>query len=309
MSVRISIHNLTRVLAVLVLIAPVGACSVRNYAANRAADALAGSGGTFASDNDPELIRAAAPFSLKLMDSVLDEQPRHAALLTAASRSYTQFAYAYVQLDGEELEDQDIAQARAKFARARVLYVRARDYGLRSLEVAHPGIGDKLHKDTSAALADTQPQDVPSLYWTAASWGALISVSKGDPKTIAEVPLMQALIDRALVLDEAFEAGAIHTFLISYEPLRQGVKGDAAARAEQHFQRAVQLSGGMQAAPYVALAEAVALPRQDRAQFKRLLEQALAVDVDARPQYRLANLIMQRRARWLLSRTDELIPE
>ena len=235
MSVRISIHNLTRVLAVLVLIAPVGACSVRNYAANRAADALAGSGGTFASDNDPELIRAAAPFSLKLMDSVLDEQPRHAALLTAASRSYTQFAYAYVQLDGEELEDQDIAQARAKFARARVLYVRARDYGLRSLEVAHPGIGDKLHKDTSAALADTQPQDVPSLYWTAASWGALISVSKGDPKTIAEVPLMQALIDRALVLDEAFDAGAIHTFLISYEPLRQGVKGDAAARAEQHF--------------------------------------------------------------------------
>ncbi len=65
----------------------------------------------------------------------------------------------------------------------------------------------------------------------------------------------------------------------------------------------------MQAAPYVALAEAVALPRQDRAQFKRLLEQALAVDVDARPQYRLANLIMQRRARWLLSRTDELIAE
>ena len=69
------------------------------------------------------------------------------------------------------------------------------------------------------------------------------------------------------------------------------------------------LSGGMQAAPYVALAEAVALPQQDRAQFKLLLEQALAVDVDARPQYRLANLIMQRRARWLLTRTDELIPE
>jgi len=301
-----SIHNLACAVAVLAL---VSGCSVRNYAANRAADALAGSGGTFASDNDPELIRAAAPFSLKLMDSVLEEQPRHAALLTAASRSYTQFAYAYVQLDGEELEDQDIAQARAKFARARVLYVRARDYGLRSLEVAHPGIGDKLHKDAGAALASTRPQDVPALYWTAASWGALISLSKGDPTTIVEVPQMQALIDRALSLDEAFDAGAIHTFLISYEPLRQGAKGDAAARAEQHFQRAVQLSGGMQAAPYVALAEAVALPQQDRARFKLLLEQALAVDVDARPQYRLANLIMQRRARWLLSRTDELIPE
>ena len=40
-----------------------------------------------------------------------------------------------------------------------------------------------------------------------------------------------------------------------------------------------------------------------------MLGQALAVDVDARPQYRLANLVMQRRARWLLARTDELIAE
>jgi predicted anti-sigma-YlaC factor YlaD len=150
---------------------------------------------------------------------------------------------------------------------------------------------------------------VPALYWTAVSWGALIGVSKGDPTTIAEVPLMQALIDRALVLDESFDAGAIHTFLISYEPVRQGVKGDPMARAQLHFQRAVELSGGMQAAPYVALAEAVAVPQQDRARFKLLLEQALAVDVDARPQDRLANLIMQRRARWLLARTDELIAE
>ena len=32
----------------------------------------------------------------------------------------------------------------------------------------------------------------------------------------------------------------------------------------------------------------------------------LAIDVDARPEWRLANLIMQRRARWLLSREDDL---
>ena len=226
--------------------------------------------------------------------------------LPQRSRSYTQYAYAYVQMDGEELEDQDVALARAKLGRARLLYVRARDYGLRSLEVAHPGIGTHLQQNTGAALIPTRPEDVPALYWTAASWGALIGLSKGDPTTIAQVPLMQALIDRALVLDEGFDAGAIHTFLISYEPVRQGGKGDPTARAQYHFERAVELSAGMQAAPYVALAESVAVPQQDRAHFKLLLEQALAVDVDARPQYRLANLIMQRRARWLLSRTDEL---
>jgi len=40
-----------------------------------------------------------------------------------------------------------------------------------------------------------------------------------------------------------------------------------------------------------------------------LLERALAIDVDARPEWRLANLIMQHRARWLLSRSDELFAE
>jgi predicted anti-sigma-YlaC factor YlaD len=307
--IRSSIHKLPCLLAALAAVVLACGCSVRNYAVSQAGNALAQSGGSFASDNDPELIRAAAPFSLKLMDSLLEEQPRHAALLTAASRGYTQYTYAYVQMDGEEVEDQDIALARAKYSRARLLYARARDYGLRSLEVAHPGIGEQLHKDSGAALKATRPEDVPALYWTAASWGALIGLSKGDPRTVAEVPLMQALIDRALVLDESFDAGAIHTFLVSYEPVRQGAKGDPMARAQLHFERAVELSGGMQAAPYVALAEAVAVPQQDRARFKLLLEQALAVDANARPQYRLANLIMQRRARWLLSRTDELIAE
>lgn len=306
---RSLIDKLPVVLAACAVAVLACGCSVRNYASNQAAHALAQSGGTFASDNDPELIRAAAPFSLKLMDSVLEEQPRHAALLTAAARSYTQFAYAYVQMDGEELEDQDVALATAKYSRARLLYVRARDYGLRSLEVAHPGMEEQLRKDTGAALAATRREDVPALYWTAASWGALIGLSKEDPATIADVPLMQALIDRALMLDEGFDAGAIHTFLISYEPLRASAQGDAAARARFHFERAVALSDGKLAAPYVAFAEAVAVPQQDRAQFEQLLQQALAVDADARPQYRLANLIMQRRARWLLTRTDQLIAE
>jgi predicted anti-sigma-YlaC factor YlaD len=36
------------------------------------------------------------------------------------------------------------------------------------------------------------------------------------------------------------------------------------------------------------------------------LNQALAINPDAKPEWRLANLVMQRRARWLLARTDEL---
>jgi hypothetical protein len=38
-----------------------------------------------------------------------------------------------------------------------------------------------------------------------------------------------------------------------------------------------------------------------------LLNKALAIDVDAHPENRLSNMVMQRRARWLLARKDDLI--
>jgi predicted anti-sigma-YlaC factor YlaD len=81
------------------------------------------------------------------------------------------------------------------------------------------------------------------------------------------------------------------------------------ARARKNFSRAVELSHGPPAAPYVALAESVAVSQQDRAEFQRLLAQALAVDVKARPDWTLSNIVMQRRARWLLSRTDQLFSQ
>jgi hypothetical protein len=97
--------------------------------------------------------------------------------------------------------------------------------------------------------------------------------------------------------------------LISYEPSRQGATGDAEARSREHFRRAVELSDGKMAAPYVALAEAVTIQNQKKSEFVSLLNQALAMNVDERPEWRLANLIMQQRARWLLSRVDELFVE
>jgi predicted anti-sigma-YlaC factor YlaD len=283
-----------------------GCSTLKHTAVNKLGDALAGGGTAFAADDDPELIRAAAPFSLKIMESLLAETPNHAGLLRAAASGFTQYGYAFVQQEADELEATDIAAATARRERARRLYLRARDYGLRGLAVAHPDFPAALRRDPRGAVQTCTTADVPLLYWTAASWAAAIAVMKDRPDLIAELPLAEALIDRALLLDESFDHGAIHTFLISYEMARAGAPGDPAVRATQHFDRAVALGGGRQTSPYVALAEAVCVQKQDRARFESLLRTALAVDADAQPDTRLVNLIMQRRARWLLGRLDEL---
>jgi predicted anti-sigma-YlaC factor YlaD len=66
------------------------------------------------------------------------------------------------------------------------------------------------------------------------------------------------------------------------------------------------LSKGTDASPLVALAEAVDIQKQDVKEFESLLHQALAINPDANPDLRLRNTVMQRRARWLLSRESEL---
>jgi predicted anti-sigma-YlaC factor YlaD len=284
-------------------------CSVRKFAINKLGDSLANSGTTFASDNDPEFVGQAIPFSLKLVEGLLAESPKHRGLLFAAASGFTQYSYAYVQQSSEQVELEDVAKSRALAERARNLYLRARDYGLRGLEAKHRGFTGSLRENPGEAVRRAKPGDVPLLYWTAVAWAAAISLSKDRPDLVAEQPQVEALIDRAYDLNPDYEHGAIDQLLISYEPARQGAKGDFAARCKQHFDRAVSLSNGQLASPYVAYAETVSLQKQNRPEFEMLLKKALAVDADSRAEWRLSNLVMQRRARWLLSREDELFLE
>ncbi|HSU63499.1 MAG TPA: TRAP transporter TatT component family protein, partial [Burkholderiales bacterium] len=219
-----------------------GGCAVRQLAVNSLGDAIAQGGAAFAADDDPELIRAAAPFSLKLIESLLAESPEHKGLLLAASRGFTQYAYAFVQQEAEEAEDHDLAGSLRLEDRARRMYRRARDYGLRGLALNRSDFERRLRADPRRTAAALPLADVPLLYWTAASWGARIGLSKDQPDVLGELPIVEALMDRALELDESFERGAIHTFMIGYESVRQDRAGDPALRARRHFARAMQLS-------------------------------------------------------------------
>jgi hypothetical protein len=162
-----------------------------------------------------------------------------------------------------------------------------------------------LDDDPQAAVAPLQRRDLDLIFWTAASWVAAIAADKTDALLVSDLPKIDALLARALELDETFDQGALPALMIAYEPVRQGVEGDPFERAERQFQRAVALSSGRLAGPYVALAEAVCIPTEQRERFLQLLDQALAIDPDAAPESRLVNLIVQQRARWLRERVDD----
>ena len=296
-------------IAVVLLVLATG-CSIKRLGVNQVGNALASGGSTFTSDDDPDLVAAAIPFGLKLYESLLAESPKHTGLLLAAAQGFTEYSYAFVDSRIDEAKEQSLDRANALRDRARRLYLRANRYGMRGLEARHRGFAAALDNDAATALQRVDKRDVPMLYWTAASRGLAISLSKNSPEMIAELPLVEMMVQRVAQLDEGFDNGAVPEFLITFEAARTGVTAEEQQKLmRQHFDRAIELSKGKSAGTYVSLAENACLPAQNAAEFKSMLEKALAVDPDADPDNRLATLVAQRRARWLLSHIDELFLE
>ncbi len=280
-------------------------CSLKTMAVKSVANTLADTGDVFTRDDDPELIRDATPFALKLYESLLESVPTHVPLLIATCGSFTQYGYAFLEAEADSLDLIRRAEATALRERALKHYLRGRAYCLRAVDSRFgKGTSMDLLQDPVAAVAKARKDDVPLLYWTAASWGSAIALGIDRPDLAVDFPTVRALADRALALDPAWSKGAIHELMITLDSLPEALGGNA-DRAREHFKKAVEIQKGLSPGPYVSLATGVAVPAQDRPEFERLLKEALAIDPEKDPSNRLVTLIGQRRARVLLDRIDE----
>lgn len=299
---------LALLLLVLAVAPALSGCSIKRMAVKSVANSLTSGPDVFGTDDDPDLIRDALPFGLKTMESLLAVLPDHEGLLITLCKGYAQYAYAFVQSEGDLLVNTDYGRATALHERAYKLYLRARDFGLRGLERRYKGISAGLSVDPEAAAARIQARDVAMLYWTAAAWGSAISLGKDRPEMLADLPAIRALMQRGLAVNEGFEGGAMHEAMIILEALPAAM-GGSVERARAHFARAVELSRDTKPSPYVTLATSVAVLEQDRPRFVELLERALTYDPNRDPSQRLATVVLQRKARALLDHQDEFFFE
>lgn len=315
---------------IFVIIIFASGCSLKRVATNEIANALASSGTTFSADDDPDLVADAMPFTLKLVESILAEMPDHARLRTAAAAYFTQYAYGFIQLEADYIEAENFEKASSMRARAKRLFLRAREHGLKRIEQSHFGFRVKLETNPKEAVRILKKDLTETIYWTAAAWGSAIVLGKDDPFLVGELPQMEALIDHALALNSEWGGGAIHNFLIAYEmnrksdgedsmqdsihnsmknSMKDSMKDsmhDPVKRARRHFDEAVIISNGKMLSPFVSFAESVCVQIQDIDEFQMLLQKALDIDLDAYPDARLANTLMRKRALWLLSQKEEL---
>ena len=184
---------------------------------------------------------------------------------TALCKGFTQYAVAFVRQDAEEAQDPGVR--RAGMERARRLLLRAREYGVRGLSAGREGFAAALSGDPVGAAARVGAEDVPLLYWTAAAWSLAVSTSSDDPSLLADLPRIEALMRRALALDERYDDGAIHEYFVAFEGGRPEAMGGSVERARHHMERAMALSAGKKISPLVTFAETVSVRTQDRKEF------------------------------------------
>jgi hypothetical protein len=286
----------------------VSACGAVKSAAMKSVASTLSETGNIASHNDPDTIEAAIPPFLVMFESLADSEDlkKFEPIQTATCALYTQYAFGFIAAKGEALQWDDFEKSKELNERALRLAIRGRDFCWRGLEVRFKGVSAALKADPATALRKAKREHVPLLYWSAASLGAAISAGGlGHPELLNDWPIVRALAERGLALDEAWNGASLHELMITVESQGE-ILGGSEERARKHFARAVELQKSLSPGPHVALAMGAVKNKQDRAEFEKLMKEALAMDPEKNPSNRLIVLITQRRARTLLAHIDDM---
>ncbi len=214
----------------------------------------------------------------------------------AAATGFVSYAEMWVLRPARYMEATDLHGFRRGRERAKKLFLRARDYAGRALEIRHPGIVSRLLMAPDSVVKEFEAEDIPAMYWFAAAHGRAIWTDLSDAFLVVEAPAVTALLDRALELDEDWNRGALHELYMGI-PAQLGGSHE---KTLEHFAKAMEENGGMSIGPLVSLAESVHQPRQDREAFVQILNEALAFDPNEFPETRLTNILAQEHAVWLL---------
>ncbi|MBM4372193.1 MAG: hypothetical protein FJ098_11095, partial [Deltaproteobacteria bacterium] len=195
--------------------------------------------------------------------------PENEALLLEAASLNCGYAMAFL----------DYSPDTASWAAA--IYRKGRTYARRAVHEVLPGLDAALEtSDLEAVRRELQAvgrEDLKLVYWLGMCWGGRINATKSITD-VADLPLVEALMQRALELDEGFFfAGAHLLFGMMYAGRTEAVGGDP-ARGRTHYERALELTGGRFLLGKVHYALNYAVSVQDPGLFIRLLEEVLAAD-------------------------------
>ncbi len=262
-------------------------------------------------EEDPILMGDFFPTALKLYDIMLAQNPEHQGLATMTGSLYVMYANVFVQADADMLGNEEYLLQASELQRAKLHYLRGRDYVFQAFDGRYEGFSEALlsgdNDKIAVALEQLEYDDVNAAYWLGAGWLGAFSVDPLDAALLRTLSGAVALMEKASELNPDYSDGAIWDVLTAFYASAPPEFGGNLERAYFTSEEAFRVSGGKTPGPYVTYATTFCVPQQDIEGYEYNLEKALEINPDDNPSTRLATIITQKRAQWLLDHKDDYI--
>lgn len=248
----------------------------------------------FNEESDIQLAHEALGSNLKLIEALIKSDPENEQFLSFAAQGYYSYALAFCEDDSVE--------------RARVFYLRAKEYGMRIL-MKNKKFKEALDGDITAfrdAVKTFSKDDVPAIFWTAFSWGSYVNITRTDVAGLADLSKVQVLIEFVAEKDPSFYHGGAYLFLGVIEGTTPKSLGGKPDKAKEYFEKALTVNGGKFLMTQLYYARTYAVTTQDQPLFESLLKQIENASIDDVPEIRLVNVVAKQKARKLLAQENEL---
>ena len=269
-------------------LASAGCASLMSSAASGMADNLSQA---VLNQNDPETVRDGAPAYLLMLDSFLEGSPDDPALLASAASLYATYGAVFA-------EDPE---------RAARLTGRALGYSRKGMCESYAPSCEwegMLFEDYVATLDGLRARQADIVIAHGLASLAYIRAHSADYTAIAQLPYTEALLVRYLEINDGSDDGTVHTYLGILNTLIPPALGGDPDKGREHFERAIEISGGTDLSAKVEYANGYARLLYDRELHDRLLNEVLAADPNV-PGATLPNVLAQEQAAALLASADD----
>ena len=243
---------MTRLLIILATLA-IQACSIGNLPTNLSRSMM--------NQEDPELVRTAAPAYLLMLDALVATYPDDETFLIPAAKLYGAYA-------GVFANDKEQTQRMSE---------RAKSYAHHALcenEEDLCSALDKQIEDIDAELAELDEDEIVIVYTYASAWASWIQANSSNWNAIAQLPKVKVLFNWVLKYDPNYDNGTAQIYMGVLESQIPPSLGGRPDLAKAHFENAIRASSGKNLMAKVLYAQQYA-----RLMFEQELHDRLLVEV------------------------------
>jgi TRAP transporter T-component len=275
---------IARLFAIVGCVALSGCATIANKAADKLGSSLTAG---ISNHDDPETVAAGLPAYLILIDGFIAEDPENEGLLFAGAKLYSAYSGGFVT-DTERrkrLADRGFAYAQRGICVRNAQLCRA----LKAGEFA----------PFEQAIKTQKPDDIEALYTLASSWASWLQADTADWARIADLPRIEAALNRVWQENPEFDHGNVLAYLGVLDCLRPESLGGKPERGKERLEQAFAQSGQQNLMPKVLQAEFCARLLFDQELHDAAIKTVLESTGHA-PGLTLSNVIAKRRATELL---------